>query len=204
MIDNCAGASVFPVGYDPAALADASVLGVTLQTANGEEVHAYDGKQSTFRLPTGPNFTVSYNEAEHVQRPIVSVAEAAAKGNWFVFGPGTQLMVADSAGAKHLAEALRLYVARSVPLVKDQGVYWLDCHAPEKGDPVFPLRPTHVAREAKQPAQAPGLSGTAPVVAGSSAPEVATSGCEAGISALPQEAPGARPRHKDVGPPCGT
>ena len=31
--------------------------GVTLQTSTGEEVHAYDGKQSTFRLPDGPNFT---------------------------------------------------------------------------------------------------------------------------------------------------
>ena len=58
---------------------------------------------------------------------------------------------------------------------------------------MFPLCPTRVAREAKQPAQAPGLSGTAPVAAGSSAPEVATSGCEAGSSTLPHEAPGARP-----------
>ena len=97
-----------------------------------------------------------------------------------------------------MAEALRL--VRNVPLVKDQGVYWLDCHAPEKGDPVFPLCRTRIARKATQPAQAPGLSGTAPVAAGSSAPKVATSGCEAGSSALPQEAPGARPRHKDVGP----
>ena len=46
MIDNCAGASVFPVGYDDGAEVDDTVPGVTLTTATGEPVPAYAGRRS--------------------------------------------------------------------------------------------------------------------------------------------------------------
>ena len=81
MIDNCAGASVFPVGYDPRAQIDKTVPGVTLTTATGEPVPAYAGRRSRFRLRDGRELTVTYNEAASVKHPIVSVAESTMRGN---------------------------------------------------------------------------------------------------------------------------
>ena len=84
MIDNCAGASVFPVGYDDRAEVDDTVPGVTLTPATGEPVPAYAGRKSRFRLLDGQEFTVTYNEAKGVKHPIVSVAESTVHGNWYV------------------------------------------------------------------------------------------------------------------------
>ena len=123
--------------------------------------------------------------------------DATPKDGWRAaprLKPGHRLVIADSAGGTRLAEALRR--VRSEQLVEDQGMPRQECHASEEGDPMFPLCPARVAREAKQPVQAPGLPGTAPVAAGSSVPEVATFGCEAGGSAHPLEDPGFRPRHE--------
>ena len=59
---------------------------------------ASGGKSSEFQLPDGRPTTVRYNEG-HVQFPIVSVNESTGQGNWFVFGPGVQVMAGGSAGA---------------------------------------------------------------------------------------------------------
>ena len=107
MIDNGAGASVFPVGYDKRATADDTVNGVHLVTATGQSVKANSGKRSAFRVPSGQTLTVRYNESPETKFPIVSVAEATQKGNWFIFGPGVQMMAAGNAAGHKLAATMR-------------------------------------------------------------------------------------------------
>ena len=92
MIDNCARASVFPREYDDNQL-------VRLTTATGEAVDTATGKRSVISLHDGRSVSIRYNEAD-VKFPIVRVSEATQRGNWFVFGPGTQLMVAHQDGRK--------------------------------------------------------------------------------------------------------
>ena len=62
-----------------------------LATATDDPVVGDSGKQSRFGLQDGRQVTVRYNEAE-VKFPIVSVGEAAGQGNWFLFGPGHQVI----------------------------------------------------------------------------------------------------------------
>ena len=57
--------------------------------------------------------------------PIVSVSEATQRGNWFVLGLETQLMVAYQDG-KRVEKVLQ--GAQSVDWVLEQGVCWQDCH----------------------------------------------------------------------------
>ena len=153
MIDNCAGASVFPAGFDSSAQDDPTVSGVTLMTATGQPVTARSGKRSNFRVRNGTTVTVRYNEAPEVRFPIVSVAEATAQGNWFVFGPGVQMMTANL--DPQVARALRQQ--GGIELTKDRGVYWLDCEdaSPAAGDTALPLCPTRVVRKAVPAEAAP-------------------------------------------------
>eukprot|EP00959_Pyramimonas_sp_CCMP1952_P026147 548885-Pyramimonas_sp.AAC.1 len=69
MIDTCAGASVFPKGFDPNAEPDASVRPVKLATATNDPVHGASGKRSRFELEGGRQVSVRYNEAD-VKFPI--------------------------------------------------------------------------------------------------------------------------------------
>ena len=71
---------------------------------------------------------------------IVSVSVATQQGNWFEFGPGTQLMVAHEDG--HRVERAP-QDAQSVDLVLEQGEYWLDCHDTlrHSGALLCPVRP---------------------------------------------------------------
>eukprot|EP00929_Paragymnodinium_shiwhaense_P111971 TRINITY_DN8021_c0_g1_i4.p1 TRINITY_DN8021_c0_g1~~TRINITY_DN8021_c0_g1_i4.p1 ORF type:complete len:1618 (+),score=271.11 TRINITY_DN8021_c0_g1_i4:701-5554(+) len=131
MIDNCAGASIFPTDYDGGAVFDASVRPVVLETATGEPVTAAGGKRSSFATVDGRPFQVRYNEGS-VKFPIVSVSEAADQGNWFVFGPGTQAMLSGADGER-VREAVQRGTA-PVALAREKGVYWLDCVAGDRGD----------------------------------------------------------------------
>ena len=92
MIDACAGASVFPKGFDKQAIKDNTVPSMALRTATNAPVKMTGGKRSTYTLRNGSSVSVKRNEA-NVRFPIVSVAEATVQGNWFVFGPGGQAMV---------------------------------------------------------------------------------------------------------------
>ena len=53
MIDTCAGASVFPKGFDGNAVDDYSVPPISLVTATGKGVQSSEGKRSTFALKGG-------------------------------------------------------------------------------------------------------------------------------------------------------
>ena len=72
---------------------------VRLATATGEAVEAATGKRSTFSLHDGRSVSIRYNEADE-KFPIVGVREATQQGNWFVFCPGTQLMIAHQDGQR--------------------------------------------------------------------------------------------------------
>ena len=92
MTDTCAGASIFPRGFDQNATDDSTVAPVRLSTATDDPVNGDAGKKSCFGLRDGRKFQVRYNEAD-VSFPIVSIGEASHQGNWFVFGPGCQAML---------------------------------------------------------------------------------------------------------------
>ena len=144
MIDTCAGGSVFPQGFDSIAKPDSSIAPVTLTTATNDPVHAKIGRKSHFEIQDGKQLTVRYNEAD-VQFPIVSVGEAVKQGNWFVFGPGHQVMLNDSLGQQ---VAQHLHDRRAVKLEMHRGVYWLKCTRPKGCKEAFPLctmrKPAHV------------------------------------------------------------
>ena len=91
MMDTCAGASIFPRGFDQNATDDSTVAPVRLSTATDDPVNGDAGKKSCFGLRDGRKFQVRYNEAD-VSFPIVSIREASQQGNWFVFGPGCHAM----------------------------------------------------------------------------------------------------------------
>ena len=93
MMDTCAGASIFPRGFDQSATDDSTVAPVRLSTATDDPVNGDSGKKSCFGLRDGRKFQVRYNEAD-VSFPIVSIGEASQQGNWCVFGPGCQAMFA--------------------------------------------------------------------------------------------------------------
>ena len=97
MMDTCAGASIFPRGFDQNATDDSTVAPVRLSTATDDPVNGDAGKKSCFGLRDGRNLQVRYNEAD-VSFPIVSIGEASHQGNWFVFGPGCQAMLPGSSG----------------------------------------------------------------------------------------------------------
>ena len=97
MMDTCAGASIFPRGFDQSATDDSTVAPVRPSTATDDPVHGDAGKKSCFGLRDGRKFQVRYNEAD-VSFPIVSIGEASQQGNWFVFGPGCQAMLPGSSG----------------------------------------------------------------------------------------------------------
>ena len=80
MMDTCAGASIFPRGFDQSVTDDSTVAPVQLSTATDDPVH--DGRK----------FHVRDIEAD-VSFPVVSIGEASQQGNWFVFGPGCQAML---------------------------------------------------------------------------------------------------------------
>ena len=98
-----------------------------LSTATDDPVHGDAGKKSHFGLRDGRKFQVRHNEAD-VSFPIVSIGEASKQGNWFVFGPGGQAMLAGSSG-----DFLRSCVKdpNAAKLEKYRGVYWLPCSATE-------------------------------------------------------------------------
>ena len=142
MMDTCAGASIFPRGFDQSATDDSTVAPVRLSTATDDPVHGDAGKNSCFGLRDGRKFQVRHNEAD-VSFPIVSIGEASQQGNWFVFGPRCQAMLPGSSG-----EFLRTCVKdpNAAKLEKHRGVYWLPCSATEHTDGV-PLSPNpRVAR----------------------------------------------------------
>ena len=96
-MDTCAGASIFPRGFDQNATDDSTVAPVRLSTATDDPVNGDAGKKSCFGLRDGRKFRVRYNEAD-VSFPIVSIGEASHQGNWFVFGPVCQAMLSGSSG----------------------------------------------------------------------------------------------------------
>ena len=118
-MNTCAGASIFPRGFDQSATDDSTVAPVRLSTAIDDPVHGDTGKKSCFGLRDGRKFQVRYNEAD-VSFPTVSIGEAAQQGNWFVFGPGCQAMLPGSSG-----EFLRTCVKdpNAAKLEKHRGVY---------------------------------------------------------------------------------
>ena len=85
MLDTCAGASIFPRGFDQSATDDSKVAPVRLSTATDDPVHGDAGKKSCFVLRDGRKFQFRYNEAG-VSFPIVSIGEASQQGSWLVFG----------------------------------------------------------------------------------------------------------------------
>ena len=95
MMDMCAGGSIFPRGFDQGAQDDPTEQTVQLATAKDDPVHGDVGKRSDFDLRDGRKFEVRYNEAD-VSFPLVSIGEALQQGNWFVFGPGCQMMLLGS------------------------------------------------------------------------------------------------------------
>ena len=95
MMDTCAGASIFPRGFDQSATDDSTVAPVRLSTATDDPVHRDTGKKSCFGLGDGGKFQVRYNESD-VSFPIASIGEASQQGNWFVFAPGCQAMLPGS------------------------------------------------------------------------------------------------------------
>ena len=97
MMDTCAGASIFPRGFDHSATAESTVAPVRLSTATDDPVHGDAGKKPCFDLRDGRKFQVRYNESD-VSFPIVSMGGASQQGNWFVFGPGCQAMLPRSSG----------------------------------------------------------------------------------------------------------
>ena len=68
---------------------------VQLATAKDDPVHGDVGKRSDFDLRDGRKFEVRYNEAD-VSFSNVSIGEALQQSNWFVFGPGCQMMLPGS------------------------------------------------------------------------------------------------------------
>ena len=80
-MDTCAGASIFPRGFDQNATDDSTVAPVRLSTATDDPVNGDAGKKSCFGLRDGRKFQVRYNEAD-VSFPIVSIGEASQQGNW--------------------------------------------------------------------------------------------------------------------------
>ena len=151
MMDTCAGASIFPRGFDQNAADDSTVAPVRLSTATDDPVNGDAGKKSCFDLRDGRKFQVRYNEAD-VSFPIVSIGEASHQGKWFVFGPGCQAMLPGSSG-----EYLRTCVKdpNAAKLEKHRGVYWLPCSATEHTDGV-PLCPN--PRAARLAVEAPPIS----------------------------------------------
>ena len=100
MIDNC-WSKCFPRGYDDNAVDDHDVQLVWLTTATGEAVDPATGTRSFFSLHDDRIVSIRYIDAD-VKFPIVSVSEAIQQGSWFVFGPGTQLMVG---GIRHTPQS---------------------------------------------------------------------------------------------------
>ena len=76
MMDTCAGASIFPRGFDQNATDDSTVAPVRHSTATDDPVNGDAGKKSCFGLRDGRKFQVRYNEAD-VSVPIVSIGEAS-------------------------------------------------------------------------------------------------------------------------------
>ena len=150
-MDTCAGASIFPRGFDQNATDDLTVAPVRLSTATDDPVNGDAGKKSCFGLRDGRKFQVRYNEAD-VSFPNVSIGEASHQGNWFVFGPGCQAMLPGSSG-----EYLRTCVKdpNAAKLEKHRGVYRLPCSATEHTDGV-PLCPN--PRAARLAVEAPPIS----------------------------------------------
>ena len=127
MVDTCAGASIFPRGFDWSATDASTVAPVRLSRATDDPVHGDPGKKSCLGLRDGRKFQVRYNEAD-VSFPIVSIGEASQQGNWFVFGPGCQAMLPGASG-----EFLRTCVKdpNAAKYEKHRGVYWLPRPATE-------------------------------------------------------------------------
>ena len=150
-MDTCAGASIFPRGFDQSATDESTVAPVRHSTATDDPVHGDAGKKSCFGLRAGRKFQVRYKEAD-VSFPIVSIGEASQQGNWFVFGPDCQAMLPGSSG-----EFLRTCVKdpNAAKLEKHRGVYWLPCSATEHTDGA-PLGPN--PRTARLVVEAPPIS----------------------------------------------
>ena len=81
MMDTCAGASIFPRGFDQNATDDSTVAPVRLSTATDDPVNGVAGKKSCFGLRDGVKFQVRFYEAD-VSFPIMSIGEASQQGNW--------------------------------------------------------------------------------------------------------------------------
>ena len=126
-MDTCAGGSTFPRGFDQGAQDDPTVAPVQLATAKDDPVHGDVGKRSHFDLRDGRNFEVRYNEAD-VSFPIVSIGEALQQGNWFVFGPGCQMMLPGSRPSAAKLEKHRTFWCGTV--VPEPQAAWLAIEAP--------------------------------------------------------------------------
>ena len=151
MMDTCAGASIFPRGFDQSATDDSTVQPVQLSTATDDRVRGDAGKKSCFGLRDGREFQVQYNEAD-VSFPIVSIGEASHQGTWFVFGPGCQAMLLSSSG-EFLWSCVK--DPNAAKFEKHRGVYWLPCSATEHTDRA-PLCPN--PRAARIAVEAPPIS----------------------------------------------
>ena len=99
-------------------------------------MHPDAGKKSHFGLRDGRKSQVRYNEAA-VSFPIVSIGEASQQGNWFVFGPSCQAMLAGSSG--NLLRSCEKDPS-AAKLEKHRRVYWLPCSGtkPSDGAPLCP------------------------------------------------------------------
>ena len=64
MMDTCAGAIIFPRGFDQSATDDSTVAPVQLSTATDDPVHGDARKKSCFGLRDGRKFQVGHNEAD--------------------------------------------------------------------------------------------------------------------------------------------
>ena len=121
MIDNCAGGSVFPRGYDKDARDEVSRSPISMQTATGQVVRTGAGKRSIYALPNGRGLVVRYREGE-VTEPIISVSEMTEEGNWLVIGPGVQFVTRDSVTMLDVASRIQ-----QVRLEHRRGAYWMRC-----------------------------------------------------------------------------
>ena len=94
-MDTCAGAGIFPRGFDQSGTDDSTVAPVRLSTGTDDRVHGDAEKKSYSGWREGRKFQVRYNEVD-VSFPIVSIGEVSQQCNWFVLG--CQAMLPGSSG----------------------------------------------------------------------------------------------------------
>ena len=123
MMDTCAGASIFPRGFDQSATDDSTVAPERLSTATDDPVHGDAGKKSCVGLRDGRKFQVRYNEAD-VCFPIVSIGEASQQGKW-------SMLSSDVARLEWRVPQVMCEGPSAPKLEKHRGVYWLPCSATE-------------------------------------------------------------------------